>query len=459
MSRTLSTQQLDRCAGVLLGSAAGDALGVPYEFAARTQDPHMIGGGLGSLAPGQWSDDTDMANAITRVAATGADLTTQAGLDAVAAGFHAWFTTSPGDVGIQTRQVLRASEPTAASMRAAAHQVHERTGRSAGNGSLMRTGPVALAHLYDEKQLVAAARAVSNLTHYEPDAGDACVLWCLALRHAILSDELDLRAGLPHVADAWAVRLDQAEAHEPAHFSGSNGWVVSALQGAWSAVVRSDSLADGLRRAVSGGGDTDTVAAIAGALLGARYGASAVPGSWRRTLHGWPGWRAGDLTRLAVTIVRGDDPDGWPSCSTMRHPRASKQVVPHPDDPRVLLGTVGALSSHGAEATVSLCRLGTDEVGAADHLEVWLVDKDNANLDPAAVLRDTAELVKQLRGEGNTVFLHCVHAHTRTPLAAAAYGALITNGDRAAALARVLDVLPSANPRPSLTAAFLDEPL
>jgi ADP-ribosylglycohydrolase len=199
--------------------------------------------------------------------------------------------------------VLTCSEASADSLRNAAFKVHHREGRSAGNGSLMRTAPVALTHLYDEAALIAAAAAVSTLTHYEADATEACVLWCLAIRHAVLTGELDLRAGLHYVDPVWTGRIDEAEREEPAHFARNNGWVVSALQGAWSAIVRSDSLEDGLRRAVCGGGDTDTVAAIAGALLGARYGENAVPAQWRAALHGWPGWRAGDLTDAAHQLV------------------------------------------------------------------------------------------------------------------------------------------------------------
>jgi len=52
------------------------------------------------------------------------------------------------------------------------------------------------------------------------------------------------------------------------------------------------------------GDDTDTVAAIAGALLGARWGASAVPDAWRRMLHGWPGLRADDLGQLALLTAQ-----------------------------------------------------------------------------------------------------------------------------------------------------------
>jgi ADP-ribosylglycohydrolase/protein-tyrosine phosphatase len=453
----MDAQTLDRAAGVLVAAAAGDALGVHDECRSpATDDPGMLGGGLGGLARGQWSDDTDMANAITRAALEHGDLRTPEALDAIAAGFLEWYADGPGDIGIQTRSVLSKGATSGQDMAVIAYDVHVRAGQSAGNGSLMRTGPVALAYLDDEVGLVEAARTVSALTHFERDAQDACVLWCLAIRHAVLTGELDVRVGLPHVDPVWSERLDAAEQHEPSHFARNNGWVVAALQGAWSAIHRSDGLADGLRRAVCGGGDTDTVAAIAGALLGARYGASAVPQQWRRVLHGWPGWTGRDLTRHAVSIVRGDDPDGWPSAAHLDHPQADPTVVPHPDDPGVLLGTLGGLKPGVADAVISLCRLGTDELVAEEHHEIWLVDREDANLDPVGVLRDTAELVRDLRAEGKTVYVHCVFAHTRTPLAAAAYGALITDGDPTAALARVTAVLPSAQPRRSLQRAFVE---
>ena len=63
----------------------------------------------------------------------------------------------------------------------------------------MRTAPLALAYLDDEAALVEAARSVSELTHYDPEAGDACVLWCLAIRHAVLTGVLDARIGLQHI--------------------------------------------------------------------------------------------------------------------------------------------------------------------------------------------------------------------------------------------------------------------
>ncbi len=459
----LSPQQADRAVGALLGAAAGDALGVPYEYGSRPVEgePQMLGGGLGGLAPGQWSDDTEMAAVIARVAATGADLGSEEALEAVAQGFLGWCAADPPDVGIQTRRVLSAvgDGPVAPQLRAAAAHLHARTGRTAGNGSLMRTSPVALAHLGDPDALAGAARAISELTHHDPVAGDACVLWCLAIDTAVRTGELDVHVGLPRVDATWGALLEEAEALEPSHLAHSNGWVVSALQGAWSAITHTSTLEAGLVAAVAGGGDTDTVASIAGALLGARHGGSAVPFRWRRLLHGWPDLRARDLSRLALlTVGQGrPDQDGWPG--TMTYAVAAGEVVAHPDDPGVLLGAVGTLRPGVADAVVSLCRLGDDVplegVAPQDHIEVWIVDKEDANIDLRAAVTDAAAAVQALRAEGKSVLLHCVHAQTRTPVVAAAYGALVTGTSEVEALRRVQQVLPSGrSPRPSIAAVL-----
>ncbi len=108
------------------------------------------------------------------------------------------------------------------------------------------------------------------------------------------------RAGPPGCGSSgyWTERIDEAESSEPGRFD-RNGWVVTALQAAWSAIVHTPvptdapacrHLLDSLDTAIRIGDDTDTVAAIAGALLGARWGASAVPAQWRRILARLPGY-------------------------------------------------------------------------------------------------------------------------------------------------------------------------
>lgn len=302
----------DRVVGTLQGGAVGDALGVPYEFGVRALDgePEMVGGGLGDYAPGQWSDDTEMASVIARVAATGADLRSEEALDAVADGFIGWYRQGPADVGTQTASVLSRQEPgpgSADRLRRRALEVHRRTGRSGGNGSLMRTGPVALAHLGDPVAVVEAAEAVSALTHWDPEAGEACAIWCLAIETAVVTGRSDVTARMHLLRDdssrRWIPRLEEAARLGPAAYASSNGWVVAALQGAWAAVSGTTTAEEGLVAAVRGGGDTDTVAAIAGALLGARYGAASVRPAWRGAVHGWPGLTGHDLAELATTIA------------------------------------------------------------------------------------------------------------------------------------------------------------
>jgi len=309
----MASFSVDRVAGVLLGQAAGDALGAGYEFTTPPPDTpiRMKGGGAFGWEPGEWTDDTQMAICIAESAATGR-------LDAVevARRFLHWYAGHPRDVGSQTSAALGgAASPE--NLADSARRHHQRNPGAAGNGSLMRTGPVALAFLGDADGIAGAAREISDLTHAHPDCGDACVLWCLAIDRAVRDGGFELAGGLEWLPaerrDRWANLIRQAEAEPPSGFK-PNGYVVTALQGAWSAVrhtpVPEDApcrhLADTLVAAVRIGDDTDTVAAIAGALLGARWGASTVPEEWRALIHGWPGYQADDLIRLALAAAHLD---------------------------------------------------------------------------------------------------------------------------------------------------------
>ena len=153
MTLRLSTAQLDRAAGVLLGMACGDALGAGYEFGPPLSPDvpvTMTGGGSFGWEPGEWTDDTSMAIAIAEVSAKGADLRSSGARDQVAARWAGWGAEAK-DVGNQTRAVLSTAgpNPTGATLAEAAALHHARTARSGGNGSLMRTAPIALAYLDD----------------------------------------------------------------------------------------------------------------------------------------------------------------------------------------------------------------------------------------------------------------------------------------------------------------------
>ncbi|WEO79361.1 ADP-ribosylglycohydrolase family protein [Cryobacterium sp. SO2] len=309
--------QHDRSSGVLLGMACGDALGAGYDYAGPLPPDTPVGmrGGAGThWARGEWTDYTALSVPVAKAAADGLDLREESTLDLIVAEWVDWANTAPFS-GLQLGAALSGPDPTADGVRRAARDQHERVGRSAGNGCLLRTAPVALAFLHDPDALADAARTLSDLTHCETDAGDACVLWGLAIRHAVLEGELDLRVGLPMLSpgrrELWSARIDHAERREPRDFT-RNGWVVQALQGAWSAIVHTPAedatqFRRGLETAVRGGGNTDAVAGIAGALLAARWGLAAVPSEWRRLVQGWPGLRGADLVRLSVLAAHGRD--------------------------------------------------------------------------------------------------------------------------------------------------------
>jgi ADP-ribosyl-[dinitrogen reductase] hydrolase len=482
----LTTLRNDRAAGVLVALAAGDALGAGYEFGAPLPDGAdvtMKGGGPFGFAPAEWTDDTSMAIPIAQAlvdAGSDADSPSPAALTAIVRAWTAWAAEAK-DVGAQTSAVIAAarrlaseagrSKVRAADFSAAAADFHARTGRSAGNGSLMRTAPLALAYLdRDPASLMAAAGVLSALTHADPDAQEACGLWCVAIRNAVLTGRLDVRAGLPLLAPEraalWRERIEVAERSRPRDFT-RNGWVVEAFQGAWSAIHFTSPSADGpahlraaLEEAVRGGRDTDTVAAIAGGLLGAAYGYTAVPFEWRRRLHGWPGLGARDLMLLGMELGRGERrrPTSWPRAERHDYSMWSRTdaLVQHPHDDGVWLGGVGSLgrmAELGIDAVVSLCRLGTLDVPGVppeDHATFWAIDSpvvdDNAHA--AFALREAAAAVERFREEGKTVLLHCVRAESRTPTVAALYGARVAGKTPVEALEDVRRVLPGASPNP-----------
>jgi ADP-ribosylglycohydrolase len=329
MAVVLSHEELNRAIGAVLGGAVGDALGAGYEFGPAV-DPASVTMRPGTLTgepAGYWTDDTAMAIAILETAAKLGALDSDEATTRVGERFIEWYRSSPSDIGVHTRTVLARAD-RGESVTEAAIEVQALNPTSAGNGSLMRTGPVALAHLGERAPLVSAARAMSSLTHANELCADACVLWTLAIDHAIRTGELiGPRLGLDALPEGrreqWSALLDEAEKLPTQSFT-PNGYVVTALQAAWSAIhsTRDDAapFEAAIRRAVSIGDDTDTVAAIAGSLVGASFGGTVIPRPWRQGLSGWPHvYRDVDLMRLAVQAVQKGhlDDERWSQVASL----------------------------------------------------------------------------------------------------------------------------------------------
>jgi hypothetical protein len=111
----------------------------------------------------------------------------------------------------------------------------------------------------------------------------------------------------------------------------------------------------------------------------------------------------------------------------------------------VFLGGYDAAFAGSYDAVVSLCRMGSADLGV-EQVEFWLIDQGpqgNPNLE--FVLDDAARTIAALRTEGKTVLLHCVEGRSRTPSVAARYSVLLGENP-----GQVLNAMPWADPNPEL---------
>jgi ADP-ribosylglycohydrolase/fructose-1,6-bisphosphatase/inositol monophosphatase family enzyme len=271
--------RLSRAQGCLLGQVAGDNLGALVEFAdapaIRRRYPEgprrLEDGGAWDILAGQPTDDSEMALALARSVVSSGGFEREAALEA----YRAWLRSAPFDVGGTVGAALR-DHPNPASQ---------------ANGSLMRASPLGVyAHALDPALAAELARQDSSLTHPSPVCGDATAAFVVAVAHAVR--EGDGAEAAWRAAVEWAGRAGpallvrealEAARHEPPECDarGSEGWVRVALQNAFFELLHAATLEEGVVATVRRGGDTDTNAAVAGALLGAVHGRAAVPAQWR----------------------------------------------------------------------------------------------------------------------------------------------------------------------------------
>lgn len=275
----------DRIVGSVLGLALGDALGAPFEFRRAHDVPRPVPAfelEWRGLPPGSTTDDTAMArNLVSSLNATGGELD----LDDVLRRHLQWLETSPPDVGNLTRRVLngwRQKEPDPARdyVRRRGPEV------SAGNGSVMYCAPLGLAYANRVDDLPAAAPALSAITHADERCGTACLAVTLAVAALVRGEdpEVAVRAAIDGVVDRdGAEELDYlvgAAGIERPIDGPDQGFVFFAAGVALRLAAEGRTFEEGLRAVVAMGGDTDTNAAVAGALLGALHGFEALPTAW-----------------------------------------------------------------------------------------------------------------------------------------------------------------------------------
>jgi len=276
----------NRAAGALLGTLAGDALGMPWESAPPGAIPAVLDMEPARLCAGTYTDDTEMAIALAE------SLLRHDGVDAedLARAFLAAYDPRRGYGGGTVAVFDLWREGVAVSQ--AAQQVFDGRG-SLGNGAAMRVAPVAVRFHADRGVLSDQARASARVTHAHPVGIDGAAAQAAAIAAALYGDD-PLTAALaeartPEVREALGELAARTEAAlEPHLLGGGRGVPSTADRSVAAAVVaaaRAGSFEVAVTVAVRAGGDADTTGAMAGAIAGARFGAAAIPPRWLAALE------------------------------------------------------------------------------------------------------------------------------------------------------------------------------
>lgn len=319
----------DRAKGVLLGLACGDALGRPVEFASPEQIKRdngrvteMLGNGTHRQPAGTITDDTEMALCIAR------SVVEQDQFDPadVAERFVAWYESGPFDIGGMTRRALSRIQD-GESWETAGEREWEASpeGSNAGNGSVMRCAPLAIAYADYPAALVRTSIDSSRITHADPRCTYGCAVLNLTIAAALQDQENPLSAALNILSEDLATSLQRTtgvipdgaspvlegglpeelrtaleavpDGVDPNQLSNS-GYVVDTLQTALYDALNAETAEEAIVVAVNRGGDTDTIGAIAGAVAGARYGASSLPDRWLNEIDD-----RDELAQIAITLA------------------------------------------------------------------------------------------------------------------------------------------------------------
>ena len=289
----------DRSGGTMLGLAVGNLLGIPMEGRWYYDIDRYYPQGVLYIDQHEvhrlMDDDLAQAVDLGDSLVAGGDVA-----ENFAGRLITWSRENGRGMGSLTRRVIYEME-TASSPLDAARLVYESDAR-APNGGVMRCAPVAVARHGQPNLLISDSASTCAVTHYALACQWSCIIVNSVIALLLRGQEPDLSAimaaasadGCPDLlaqasrdripieilyaivsgqtvpADASWLRQDQVLV----------GHTLLALQaGLWAAVTPLD-FQNAIRQIVEGGGDTDTNGAVAGAVLGARYGSSTIPQHW-----------------------------------------------------------------------------------------------------------------------------------------------------------------------------------
>lgn len=298
-------QTQDFYRGAIVGAAVGDALGATVDDMPRDEvkekfgiHRELVGGGRFHSEPGSVGDDTQLSLVVAR------SLAEHNETDAIDIARrmleHMASSASGKGLGPTTKAVLGILKPKSRDVFAPARKVWDQKGGDvAGSGCIARTAPVGLLRRLMPRELVEDTIIVSRLTHFDQRCTDSCIAFNFGISY--LSSGKDPSKLL---FKTWRFLADSRETPEYRESVGEempsqdmvkylkavndvayddlqpNGLAIETTQAAYWLTLNAIDFEEGLVRAVNLGGDASTLGAVAGALLGARFGVQAIPERW-----------------------------------------------------------------------------------------------------------------------------------------------------------------------------------
>ena len=284
----MNKEQVGR--GSILGALVGDAAGATLEFISGTptrsqvkQALAMVGGGTWRTAPGQITDDGEMALSLMH-ALVGEDAFS---IERVAQSYLQWYQSLPFDIGRTTSTGLSGGlrQPKGLIHRGMWKAAEQHNMGSKANGGLMRIAPLGVwGWRLSEEELVHVVCQDNLLTHPNPTCQYSSAVYCIAIRHLMLHPKDNIGAFQVAVEWAEALRnreiqgwLASADRNQDVGYSPSIGFVKYGFTHAFRHLKNGTSYLDAIFETLMGGGDTDTNACIVGGLVGAYHGEKGIP--------------------------------------------------------------------------------------------------------------------------------------------------------------------------------------
>ena len=290
----LTNHQKDRIKGVFYGQAIGDALGLGTEFMTKDQVAEYYPKGLSNYDQiirdrhrsrwpvGAWTDDSDQFLCIVRSMIKKKEVCELAFADEL----YQWFKGNPMGIGKTVYKVVSMPQFTLYPHKAA-QLVWKLSGKNnASNGAVMRTSVLGTFDLHDADKTLEHTEKIAKVTHWDARCTGSCAIVSLIIRHLLLEDETLPVEHLLQIAEPYHEEVREAIAKaEKNNLSGLSlgdaenlGYTIKALSAGLWAYYHAGSFEEGITKIIMEGGDADTNASVAGSILGARFGFSALPG-------------------------------------------------------------------------------------------------------------------------------------------------------------------------------------